>query len=173
MIFRRSYSDPFRRDLPAICRGIDPTAAATQSNEASFQAQLALQRQQVAQWNAQRALQEGQVAEDRQRQQTQQAIGSRRAMAAAQGGDVDSGSNVDLVGDLARAGEFNALTARNNARNKAYGYRLDAQNDEAEASLMNSRASNAWIAYNNSLLNSGLQAGMSVLGSMLPTPKKN
>lgn len=166
MIFRRSHSDPFRRDVPSACHGIDPTAAATQSNEANFQMQIALQRQQVAQWNAQRALQEGQVQEDLQRQKTAQSIGAQRALAASQGGDVDSGSNLDLVGDLARTGEFNALATRDAARNRSYGYLLDATDDADNASLQSSRAANAWTKYNNDLLSNSLKAAPSLLSQI-------
>src|SRR5476649_255 len=83
------------------------------AGEASYRAQVARNNQQVASWNAQRALQQGQVAEDQQRQKTAQAIASQRARSASQGADIGSGSDLDLVGDLARAGEFDADTIAN------------------------------------------------------------
>src|SRR5689334_11493864 len=81
------------------------TQAEVQANQANYLAQVARNNQQVADWNAQRALQQGQVDEDRQRQKTAQQIGAQRALLAGQGGDINSGSDIDLVGDTARAGE--------------------------------------------------------------------
>jgi hypothetical protein len=159
MTFRRSFSDPFRRGMPAACRGVDPISAALGANnaqmqvdQANYMAQVARNNQQVAQWNAQRALQQGQVQEDLQRQKTAQAIGSQRAALASQGGDINSGSPVDIVGDTARTGEFNALTTRNDAQANSYKSLLDANADAGQASLYGTWASNAWTNYTNSLL---------------------
>src|SRR5476649_2943705 len=96
------------------------------AGEASYRAQVARNNQQVASWNAQRALQQGQVAEDQQRQKTAQAIASQRAQMAGQGSDINSGSDVDLIGDTARAGELDAQTVHNNAALKAYDSQLQA-----------------------------------------------
>jgi len=174
MIFRRSYSDPFRRTVSAACHGSDPfsallgaTTAQEQADQASFQAQVARNNQQVAQGNAQRALQQGQIAEDRARQNAALAIGSQRAALASQGGDVDSGSALDLVGDTARTGAFNALTARNEGQNNAYRFQLAANADAGDASLDDTKASNIWTNYNNSLLGSTLGATTQTGGLLL------
>jgi hypothetical protein len=177
MIFRRSFCDPFRRDMPAACHGVDPvsmavlgvtsvlgTAAGTQqaqmqAGQANYRAQVARNNQQIAQWNAERALQEGQVQEDLQRQKTQQAIGSRRAALASQGGDIDTGSPVDIIGDTARAGEFNARTIRNNGQANAWKYLLDANADAGQANLYDSRAANIWLNADNSLLGASYRPG--------------
>jgi hypothetical protein len=170
MTFRRSYSDPFRRDVPAACRGLDPVSSALganntqmQADQDNYQAQVARNNQQVALWNAQRALQQGQVQEDQQRQKTAQAIGSQRAALASQGGDINSGSDLDVVGDTARTGAFNALTARSNAAANAYKYQLDATSDAGQANLFGTRASNAWTTYNNSLLASDVNTAGNAL----------
>lgn len=169
MIFRRSFSDPFRRDMPGACHGIDPFGANNaqmQADQANYMAQVARNNQQVAQWNAQRAQQQGQVQEDLQRQKTAQAIGTQRANLASQGGDINSGSNVDLIGDTARAGAFNALTIRSNAQANAYKYLLDANAEAGQESLYSTRASNIWSSYNNSLLGKTLTDA----GSLLAIP---
>jgi hypothetical protein len=192
MIFRRSYSDPFRRGLPAACHGTNPAAfvigtltgglgngidmagksqqAEMQANQATYAAQVARNNQQVATWNTQRALQQGQVDQDRQRMKTAQAIGTQRAQLASQGGDIDSGSDVDLVGDTARTGEYNAETIGNDAANKAWQYQLAGNSAAGQASLADSQASNDWLKFNDSLLdNSANQAGkaLPVLTSLL------
>ncbi|SKA37804.1 hypothetical protein SAMN02745126_05960 [Enhydrobacter aerosaccus] len=168
MIFRHSYSDPFRRERPATRHGIDQVLAGNQAqiqaNQASYMAQVARNNQQVAQWNAQRALQQGQVQQDLQRQKTAQAIGQQRAALASQGGDINSGSSVDLVGDTARSGEFSAQTIGNDAQARAYKYLLDANTAAGQASLYDTQASNVWSTYRNNLLADGIKSGASLLG---------
>src|SRR5580700_9269969 len=89
--------------------------AAASAAQANYQAQVARNNQMVAQWNAQRALQQGEVDADNQNLKTAQLKGSQRAALAAEGGDVDSGSPLDIVADTARAGYTDAATIRSNA----------------------------------------------------------
>ncbi len=163
MIFRRSYSDPFRRDLPGAC--LDPGTAAIaslalaalgtgasvigQSNRAqaeagqgNYMAQVARNNQMLAERNTTLAEQQGQVQEDRQRLKTAQLMGSQRASLAAQGGDVNAGSDLDILGDTARAGESDALTIRNNAAQQAFGYRAQAAAAGGQANLYSANAAN-------------------------------
>jgi len=126
------------------------------AGEASYRAQVARNNQQVASWNAQRALQQGQVAEDQQRQKTAQAIASQRAQMAGQGSDINSGSDVDLIGDTARSGEFKAQCIRNDAQDNAYKFELGANAAAGQASLADSQASNDLSSFNTSLLGSSL-----------------
>ena len=185
MIFRRSFSDPFRRDMAGACFDPGTIALATagvsaatgiagqmqqtqiQADQANYMAQVARNNQQVAQLNAQRALQQGQVQEDLQRQKTAQRISTQRAGLASQGGDVNSGSSLDIIGDTARTGEFNAQTIRNDAATSAWHRLLDANSDAGEASLYDTRAANTWLTYGDSLL--GKQANWSTrIGRLLP-----
>ena len=162
MIFRRSYSDAFRRELPAACRGTGLEIAALamsaigtgmsvigQANraqadaaQANYMAQVARNNQILADRNSALALQQGQVQEDRQRLKTAQLLGSQRAVLAAQGGDVNAGSNLDLLGDTARAGESDVQTIRNNAAQQAYGYQLQGESAGGQASLYSANAAN-------------------------------
>ncbi len=129
--------------MGAIGQGQQAAAAAGQAN---YQAQLARNNQMIAEWNAQRALQQGQVAEQQQRFKTSQVIGSQRAALASQGSDVNSGSPLDIVGDSARAGEFDAQTIRNNAAMQAYGFRVQAANAGAQSELYRQSAANTMDA---------------------------
>lgn len=61
-----------------------------------------------------------------QRLRTQQMIGTQRAAAAANGGDVNDGSNALIQEDTAALGELDALTIQNNAAREAYGYKVQA-----------------------------------------------
>jgi len=119
---------------------------AAQAGMANYQAQLARNNQQVAEWNAQCALQQGQVDEQNQRFKTAAVLGSQRAALASQGGDVDSGSPLDIQADTARAGEYDAQTIRNNAALKAYGYRVQAANAGGEANLDDYKAASTMSA---------------------------
>ena len=120
--------------------------AGASAGMANYQAQVARNNQMVAEWNAQRALQQGQVDEQNQRSKAAALLGSQRAALASQGGDVDSGSPLDIQADTARAGEYDAQTIRNNAAVKAYGYRVQGANAGADANLDDYKAANAMSA---------------------------
>src|SRR5439155_7216462 len=103
---------------------------------------VARNNQIMAQRNATLALQQGQVQEDRQRLKTAQVMGSQRAGLAAQGGDVNAGSDLDILGDTARAGESDALTIRNNAFLQAHGFEQQAAAAGGQANLYSANAAN-------------------------------
>jgi hypothetical protein len=120
--------------------------AGASAGMANYQAQVARNNQMVAEWNAQRALQQGQVDEQNQRFKSAALLGAQRAALASQGGDVNSGSPLDIQADTARAGEYDAQTIRNNAAMKAYGYRVQGANAGAEAGLDNYKAASTMSA---------------------------
>jgi hypothetical protein len=125
--------------------------ANAQAASATYQAQVARNNATVQEWNARNAEKVGVVAEDRQRQKTALAIGTERAALASQGGDVDSGSPVDITSDTARAGTFDALTIRSNAATRAWGFRVAAENANAQAGLDDASASNTMAGLSLSL----------------------
>jgi len=114
---------------------IDSQAAA--GAQQGYLAQLARQRQQLAEQQARDAIQRGQVAEQKQRDLTAQRIGTQTAALAAQGTDLE-GSPIDILSDTARAGEQDALTIRNNAKREAWGYEMQAAGYAADATLRES-----------------------------------
>lgn len=105
--------------------------------QSSYMAQMSRQRQALAQQQADDALRRGQIAEQRQRDLTGQRIGTQQAALAAQGTDLE-GSPTDILGDTKRAGEFDALTIRNNAAREAWGYQVQGAGFGADASLRES-----------------------------------
>lgn len=125
--------------------------ANAQAASATYQAQVARNNATVQEWNARNAEKVGVVTEDRQRQKTALAIGTERAALASQGGDVDSGSPVDIMSDTARAGTFDALTIRSNAATRAWGFRVAADNANAQAGLDDASASNTMAGLSLSL----------------------
>lgn len=120
--------------------------ASAQAGMANYQAQVARNNQMIAENYAQRALQQGQVDEQNQRLKTAATLGTQRASLASQGGDVDSGSPLDLQADTARLGEYDAQAVRNNAALKAYGYRVQAYNNAADAGRYDLQAADTWAA---------------------------
>lgn len=161
MIFRRSFCDPFRRDMPAACFGPaavsvammagsavlgaigDANKAQAQAAQYNYQSQVARNNQIIAQRNALLARQQGEADVEKQQLKTSALEGSQRAALAAQGGDVNSGSPLDIVGDTARAGYTDAATLRNNAAYKAYNYDLQANDAAASANDNALQAANA------------------------------
>ncbi|HEY4171341.1 MAG TPA: hypothetical protein VGM96_31405 [Reyranella sp.] len=139
--------------------------ASAQAGMANYQAQVARNNQMVAEWNARRALQQGQVDEQNQRLKSASLLGSQRAALASQGGDVNSGSPLDIQADTARAGEYDAQTIRNNAALKAYGYRVQAANTGAEANLDDFKAGNAMASLPYGIGSSLLGGAKSLAGT--------
>lgn len=72
------------------------------------------------------ALARGRYDADIQRLRTAQGIGTQRAAQAANGGEVNNGSNAMLQEDTAALGELDALTIQNNAAREAYGLKVQA-----------------------------------------------
>lgn len=110
---------------------------------AAYQAQVARNNAILMERNAVLAEQQGKVDVLNQQQKTSQVEGSQRAALAAQGGDVNSGSNLDIVGDTARAGATDAATLKYNAALKAYGYRVAGTGADASATLYSQAGANA------------------------------
>lgn len=84
----------------------------------------------------------GATSSDWQRVRTGQAVGTQRSAQAANGIDVNSGSAAQLQDDTAMIGELDALTISNNAARQAYGYRIQADQDVANASQALTNAGN-------------------------------
>lgn len=117
--------------------------ANAQAGQANYMAQVARRNQMLMEENARRAEEQGRVAEETQRLKTASLIGSQRAALASQGGDVNSGSPLDIQTDTARAGEFDALTIRHNSTLQAYGFRLQGVGAGASAGNYEIAAANA------------------------------
>jgi hypothetical protein len=127
---------------------------------ANYQAQVARMNQQVMENNATLAEQRGEADAQRKELEVAQTEGSQRAALAAQGGDVNAGSNLDILGDTARAGYTDVATIRSNAAYEAYGYRVQGAGLGATANLDTMAAGNAY----SSLANLPYGIGSSLLG---------
>jgi hypothetical protein len=117
--------------------------AQASATAANYQAQIARNNQQIMQQNAAYDQQRGDIAEQNSRLKTAQVIGSQRAALASQGGDINSGSPLDIQGDAARAGETDALTIRSNTARAVWNDNLQGMGYGNQASLLSMNAANS------------------------------
>ena len=150
--------------------------ATADANQANYLSQVARNNQMAAQRNAALALQQGEVDAQKSQLKTAQVMGSQRAALASQGGDIDSGSPLDILGDTARAGYADAATLRSNAALKAYNYSIQANDAEGAANDASFQGANALAslpyAQGSSLLG-GLSSVVGKFGSFGPPASAN
>lgn len=120
--------------------------AAASAGQMNYQAQIARNNQIIAGRNADLAREQGAVDADKQNLKTASIIGSQRAALASQGGDVNSGSPLDIVSDTERAGATDAATIRSNAALRAWGFENQGAGYGATASGYGAGASNTTAA---------------------------
>lgn len=166
---------------PRACWGIDPisiaaaslalsaigtgasvmgqmNANAAQGAQAGYMRDIALQHRQVSEWQASDAVARGKIAEDAQRRKTGQMIGTQTAALAGQGTDF-SGSEQDILGDTAAAGELDALTVRNNAAREAWGYKVQGVNAANSGALSAAKGFTSNLGAGASLLSGASSLG--------------
>jgi hypothetical protein len=117
-----------------------------QSKAASYQAQVALNNQQVANSNADLATAAGAAQQQQQAMKTRAEVGSQLAGEASSGLDVNSGSAVNVRGSTSALGTLSGLNIVNNAARQAYSYETQGSNFGAEAQLDTMEASSALTA---------------------------
>ncbi len=120
--------------------------AQARADEANYMAQVARRQQEVAERNATLVEQEGAAEEDRSRLKSSSLLGAQRAALAAQGGDITTGSPLDIFGDTARAGELDARTIRSTTARNVFNARLQANDAASRASAADVQGANALAA---------------------------
>lgn len=111
-----------------------------QKEAANYQASVARNNAQIAEWQAQDASKRGEEEETRQRMRTAQLKGSQRAGLAANGIDISEGSAAQIQADTDWMGEQDALTIRDNAKRNAWGWRSQGQQSTADANMYKAKA---------------------------------
>lgn len=156
----------------------------SESNAASYNAQVATNNAKIAKQNAAYAAQEGEQREAMQQQKTRAEVAAIKSNQAASGVDVNSGSALDVRSSAAETGQLNAITLKSNAIRQAYGFQTEATNDMAQAALDKSEASadmfggviggatsligglgNAAMGYGNYMRNSSLTSSYGDVGT--------
>lgn len=100
-----------------------------------YRAQILKRNAQFSKALATDAIRRGEVEAQRQQTKAAQFIGSQRAALAAAGVLVDEGSAVDLQADTAYVGAQEVQDIRLNAEREALQYKMNAFNQEADATL--------------------------------------
>lgn len=140
---------------------ISLTAAQTYGQIASEKEQSRYQKQmyendaRLSRLKADDAIRRGETEAAAVRRGTERTAGAQRAAFAAQGIDVNDGSAVDVGIDTQQMGALDELTVKNNAWREAWGFKVQAANDETGARFarLSSRS-----ATRSTLLTGGLQA---------------
>lgn len=129
-----------------------------QGNAASYQAQVAQNNAVIAQQNATYAEKAGAAQSQQESLKNAANAGSIKAAQAANGVDVNSGSNLDVQASGRELGQLDTETTENNALLQAYGYTTQATNFTAQAGLEQQEAAQAPIG-------AALAAGGGLLGN--------
>jgi len=135
---------------PLIIMGAMAAASAAaqaraQQQQAQYQGGIATMNQQIAAQNATYATQAGAIEEATSWTKTNQIEGQSKAAEGAAGVDVNSGSAVRVQSDIAKVGMQDALTIRNNAYRRAYGYQVQGSQFGAQASMFSLQGKDAAI----------------------------
>lgn len=107
---------------------------------AKYRANVANQNAQIERAAARDALERGAQEEQRQYRRNAQRQGEIRAAQAANGLEVDFGTNADIADDAKRIGLEDAATVRENARRESRGYDIRAWNSSAGAAAAKGEA---------------------------------
>jgi hypothetical protein len=118
-------------------------SAIAANNAAIFKGQVARRNAVIAQQNADAIRDRGEQAIQDKRRQIINISGAARARQAALGFIVGEGSNLDLIGDLAEAGELDILRLRDAADLEARNAEEQANLDEFQARLFDLEAGSA------------------------------
>src|ERR1700677_4764300 len=114
-----------------------------QSEAASYQAQVSRNNALIADQNATRAIAAGQQQAQTQSLKNAATAGAIKTSQAANGVDVNSGSAVDVQASQREVGQLDTQTTLQKAQQEAYGYRVKAVSDTAQAGLEEATAENA------------------------------
>lgn len=118
--------------------------AAAQKAQAEYNAQIQRNNAIIAEQNMADIIQRGDVALEKQRQRTQQTIGSARAAMSGAGlllGGAPGETTSMLEEDLRTAGQMDILTLRGNIEREARRAEIQGSNYQAQAGLFDLQAS--------------------------------
>lgn len=132
---------------------------------AESQAQLTDYNAAVAGLQAKDAVTRGEEQANQFRSRTRALIGEQRAGFAAGNIDVGFGSAVDTQADASYIGELDALTVRTNAAREAWGYRVEATDQNNRARIQRQEGKNAVTAGKERAKASNYAAAGTLLGA--------
>jgi len=153
--------------LSAIGAGVSAagtlSSAYSSANAANYQAAVASNNAITQRNNAKYSEEAGRVQATSQGLKAAQAGARVKGAQAANGIDVNTGSAVDVQEAVREQGALDTDTVMHNANMKAYGYRVQADNSDAEAVLDRGKADSAitggYLGAAGSLLSSASSIG--------------
>lgn len=128
-------ADPVTLTLIATAVSAVGSAASTVTamQQSTYQARVADRNAKMEDAAARDAIERGKLEDQRYQRQMSQQQGAQRAALAANGVDVNFGNAAAVREDLARAGQEDSQTIRENAMREARGFELSAANYRAQA----------------------------------------
>lgn len=130
--------------------------AKAQKDTADYQSQVAEGNAKVSAIQSRMAIEDGAKAEQNQRLKNAALFGDQRASMAASGMDLGEGSANEILTSTKFMGERDALTIRDNAARRAWGFEVQGQNQGNNAGFYATAASN---------INPGMAGATSLLSS--------
>lgn len=122
------------------------SSASAQSAAAKYQAQVARNNGIIANQNAEATTQAGQAAATATSLRSRALLGAVTASEGASGVDLNTGSSVEARETQREMGQLDTMTEGSNAALRAYGYRTQSANFDAQAGLDTATARNATTA---------------------------
>lgn len=135
-----------------------------QAAASKYNSQVASENATIAQQNASLAGAAGEAQVAQETQKTRATVGGIQAAQAANGVDINSGSDVDVRSSASALGELSAINIRSNAARTAYGYQTQSTSDTAQSKLDTFNAGQEQIAGETGAAGSVL-GGVSSAGS--------
>lgn len=132
------------------------------ANMYNYKAGIALMNKQINLQNADYERAAGEVAAQESGMRTRAVVGQEKAAQAGSGLDVNTGSAAAVRESQVEIGQQDENIIRSNAARRAYGYEVEATQDQSQASLYGMAASQARIAGDIGAATSLLSAGTSV-----------
>lgn len=114
--------------------------ADAERNRAQYEAAVAHNNAQLANFLAEDAIEQGRVKEQQHRIEVRKLIAAQRTVYAANGVDVNIGTPVETAVDTAQIGEQDAIQIRRNAEREAYAHRTQAANFQTAEQFAQFRA---------------------------------
>jgi len=116
------------------------SAAEAQKSSSEYQAGVARNNAQTAEWQAADAVQRGNEAKAATRRKYAALEGTQRASMSARGLDITDGSANSILQDTSFFGQYDENTVRANAAREAWGYKAQASNFGNEAGFRQASA---------------------------------
>lgn len=137
-------------------------AAASKKN-ANYQAAIADRNAEMARRNARMEAERGEAAQVQQQMKSRNTIAAITAAQAANGLDINTGSNLDVRTSAESLARVDALNVKNDSVRKAYNFETEAAGEVAQAGAYRAKGDNdqlaGWVDAGSSLVGGAASVG--------------